>query len=88
MDEDVNIFGVLTDFISGTIFKYIEECSTYKSAIETLQNIYVKPTNEIYSEHVLTTRRQQVGETLDEYLQSLKILSKEFNFFCHCRQIL
>ena len=58
----------------------MEECADYESAITTLRNIYVKPTNEIYARHQLATRRQQAGEGLDEYLQALKILRKECNF--------
>ncbi|XP_020901303.1 uncharacterized protein LOC110239892 [Exaiptasia diaphana] len=79
-EEDLDKFGVLTNFISPTVFEYVEGCTDYKSAIEALQNIYVKPTNEIYARHLLATRRQQAGESLDEYLQSLKTLSKECNF--------
>ncbi|CAB4039943.1 Hypothetical predicted protein, partial [Paramuricea clavata] len=36
--------------------------------------------NEIFARHKLATRKQQVGETLDEYLQELKLLSKDCNF--------
>ena len=79
-EENLNKFEVLTNFISPTVFEYVEECADYKSAIETLQNIYVKPTNEIYARHMLATRRQQPDETLDEYLQALKTLSKDCNF--------
>ncbi len=71
---------LINNFVSPAVFEYIEECSGYESAMESLQNIYVKPTNEIYARHVLATRRQQPGETLDEYLQALKVLSKECNF--------
>ncbi len=78
--EDLDEFGISINFVSPTVFEYIEECSSYESAMESLQNIYVKPNNEIYARHVLATRRQQPGETLDEYLQALKVLSKECNF--------
>ncbi|KAK3702169.1 hypothetical protein QZH41_015076 [Actinostola sp. cb2023] len=79
-DKDVNKFGVLINFISPSIFQYVEECTTYEYAIEVLQNIYVKPRNEIYARYILATRRQQSNETLDEYLQALKSLSKDCNF--------
>ena len=59
--EGLDKFGVLTNFVSPAVFEYIEECSTFKSALESLQNIYVKPTNEIYARHILATRRQQSG---------------------------
>ena len=45
-----------------------------------LQDLYVKPTNEVYARHLLATRRQQPAETLDEYLQALKTLSKDCNY--------
>ena len=48
----------------------------YYSYRYTLDALFVKPKNEIYVRHILATRRQQAGETLDEYLQALKSLSK------------
>ena len=40
----------------------------------------MKPTNEICAHHILATRHQQPAETLDEYFQSLKTLSKDYNY--------
>ena len=45
-----------------------------------MEALFVKPTNEIYARHLLATRRQRTNETLDEYLQVLKTLSKDCNF--------
>ena len=45
-----------------------------------MRKIYVKPANEIFARHLLATRKQQPNETLDEFLQSLKILSRDCNF--------
>ena len=45
-----------------------------------LKSLYVKTPNEIFARHKLATRKQQPGESLDEYLQELKILSKDCNF--------
>ena len=42
--------------------------------------LFVKPTNEIFARQLLATRCQHTGETLDEYLQALKTLSKDCNF--------
>ena len=41
---------------------------------------FVKPTNEIFARYKLATRRQQNGESLDEFLQSLKTLAKDCNY--------
>ena len=39
----------------------------------------MEPANEIFARHLLATRKQQPNET-DEFLQSLKILSRDYNF--------
>ena len=56
------------------------ECATYDEAIQILEALSVKPTNEIFARHLLATRCQHAGETFDEYLQALKTLSKYCNF--------
>ena len=72
--------SILTNYVSPMIYQYIEECTDYTAAIGVLQALFVKPTNEIYALHIIATRRQQSTETLDEYLQVLKTLSKGCNF--------
>ena len=47
--------ATLINFIAPNVYDYITDCQTYENAIETLENIYVKPTNEIYARHVLAT---------------------------------
>ena len=81
-EEGLDKFRVLTNFVSPLVYQYIEESGNYDTAIETLETIFVKPKNEIYARHALTrnTKRQQAGESLDEYLQALKTLSKDCNF--------
>ena len=39
----------------------------------------MKPKNEIYACHLLATKRQQAGESFDEYPQALTTLSKDCN---------
>ena len=56
------------------------DCTTYESAKETLKKKYMKPANEIFVRHLLATRKEQPNETLDEFLRSLKILSRDYNF--------
>ncbi|KAK3889002.1 hypothetical protein Pcinc_006972 [Petrolisthes cinctipes] len=62
------------------VYETISECTTYVDANSTLQSHYVKPTNEVFARYRLGTRRQQIGETLDEYLGALKVLSKDCKF--------
>ena len=61
------------------VYDYIEDCADYDAAIETLTQLYIKTPNEIFTRHLLATRRQKPGETLTEFLQELRKLSKDCN---------
>ena len=78
--DDLDKLSVLANFVSPSIFQHIEECTEYEAAVGILQALFVKPRNEIFARHLLATRCQQPHETLDEFLQSLKTLSKDCNF--------
>ena len=78
--ENLNKLGLLVNFVSSRIYESISDCSTYDDALSILQAQFVKPTNEVYARHCLATRRQEPGETIDEYFRALKVLSKECNF--------
>ena len=78
--DNVDKLGLLVNYVSPRIYETISESATYDNAISALQCQYVKPTNEIFARYQLATRRQQPGETLDEYFQALKSLGKECNF--------
>ena len=78
--EGLNKLCVLTNYVTPKIYESFAECATYDEAIQTLEALFVKPTNEIFARHLLATRCQHAGETLDEYLQALKTLSKDCNF--------
>jgi hypothetical protein len=71
---------LLINFISPTVYEYISDSPTYDNAIEVLTSLYVKPKNEIFTRHQLATRKQQPGETLDEFAQALRTLAKDCNF--------
>ena len=75
--EGLNKLCVLTNYVTPKIYESFAECATYDEAIQTLEALFVKPTNEIFARHLLATRCQHAGETLDEYLQVLKTLSKD-----------
>ena len=78
--EGLDKLAVLSNFVSPSIFQHIEDCTDYETSIETLQTLFIKPKNEIFARHLLATRKQAPTETLDEYLQALKTLSKDCNF--------
>jgi hypothetical protein len=78
--ENLNKLRILINFVVPDVFEIISDCSTYQSAVQALQSAYIKPTNEVYTRHLLATRKQQPGESFDEYLQALKLLAKDCNF--------
>ena len=73
-------FRSIINFISADVFDYVEECTTYEEVIEVLSKLYVKTPNKIFARHKLASRKQKPGESLDEYLEELKKLSKDCKF--------
>ncbi|XP_026332221.1 uncharacterized protein LOC113239427 [Hyposmocoma kahamanoa] len=71
---------LLINYVSLTIYKMIASCKTYLCAISTLESIYVKPKSIIFARHKLTTRTQQLDESIDQYVQDLKLLAKDCDF--------
>ena len=51
--------------------------------MQILEGLFVKKPNEIFSRHLLATRRQKPEESLREYLQALQTLSKD----CDCQNV-
>ena len=78
--EDDKKLELLTNHISHDVYTIIENCLTYEQAVTALKKAYVKPVNTVYACHLLAIRRQQDGETLDSFLQSLNVLSKDCKF--------
>ena len=66
--------------MSANVYEHIEDCTDFQSVIDTLDNLCVKSPNVIFARHLLSTRRQQSGETLDQFLQDLRKLSKDCKF--------
>ena len=70
----------LYNYVAPSIFNLIAECKTYESAIDTLEALYVKPKNEVFVRHLLATCKQESGQSLDQFVQQLRNLSKDCNF--------
>ncbi|KRZ75196.1 hypothetical protein T10_2115 [Trichinella papuae] len=66
--------SLLINFISPRFYSSIARSSTYEDAIQSLKSIFEKPVNEIYARHLLATRKQLQGESLDEFLRELNAL--------------
>ena len=72
--EGVNRRGLLVNFPTHSVYQYIEDCETYEAAVAELKRVYVK-TKNVFARHLLATRRQLPGESLQQFLQVLKTLS-------------
>ena len=71
---------LLTNFISHNVYDIISECATFVGSMSALEAAYIKPKNEIFSRHLLATRQQKTGETIDQFLHSLRQLAKDCTF--------
>jgi len=64
----VNRRGLL-NFLTPSVYQYIEHCETYEEAAAAeLKRAYVKTKNDVFSRHLLAARRQQPGESLQQFL--------------------
>ena len=66
--------------IGPDVVDIIQDAKTFEEAVKLLEDTYVKPPNEIYARHLLSTRYQRGEENLDEFLQSLLTLAHDCNF--------
>ena len=76
IDPVPNKHRIITNLLSANVNEHVEDCTDFQSVIDTLDNLFVKSTNVIFARHLLSTRRQQSGETLDQFLQDLRKLGK------------
>ncbi|KRX56697.1 hypothetical protein T09_15461 [Trichinella sp. T9] len=75
--------SLLVNFVSPRIYSSIAASRTYEDAIQSLKSIFEKPVNEIYARHLLATRKQLQGESLDEFLRALNALAVA----CDCKAV-
>ncbi|XP_050712577.1 uncharacterized protein LOC126996248 [Eriocheir sinensis] len=71
---------LLVNYISPEAYTHITDCPSYEEAIKALKTVYVKPKNIIFARHQMATRRQQLAESIDTFLLSLKQLSKHCDY--------
>ena len=80
LDVEVNRKGLLVNFLSPVVYCYVEDCETYGEALVILKRVYVKRKNDVFARHLLATRKQRTAESLQQFLQALKLLSKDCTF--------
>ena len=75
-----NKLATLVNFVGPSVYELIAEASTYDNAITILETTYDKPKNEVFARHLLSSCKQEQGQSLDQFLQKLKHLAKDCNF--------
>ena len=78
--KDEHKLKYLVSCVSADVYDYIEEITTFDAAVELLQNLFVRKPNDVTSRHILSTTRQQPGQSLDDYLRTLNSLAKNCTF--------
>ena len=72
--------ALLINCVSHNVYSYISSAADYNAAIAALEDTFVCPKNEVYSRHMLASRKQNQSETVDEYMHQLEVLSKDCTF--------
>ena len=70
---------MLANHISPSVYKSISEYASYEDAIDALEKLYIKPKNEVFARHLLSTAKQDSNQSLDQFLQHLRSLANECN---------
>ncbi|VDP93437.1 unnamed protein product [Echinostoma caproni] len=71
---------LMVNFLSPSVYQHIIDCPDYEDAIKTLEGLYVKPKNEVFTRYLLATAKQEQGQTIDKFTQKLRVLARDCNF--------
>ena len=74
---NIEKLNLLKSLNSPAVYEYIADCTTYDGDISKLNELSIRPSNEIFARHKLVTRKQNPGEPIDELLQSFRNLAKD-----------
>ncbi|CAM1308932.1 Uncharacterised protein r2_g1910 [Pycnogonum litorale] len=67
-------------YVSSEVSDIIQEATSFDNAIILLEDAYVKPVNEVFARHLLSSRMQNESEPIDDFLQALNSLAGDCNF--------
>jgi hypothetical protein len=79
-DNKSDNLHLLINLVSPSVYNFISDVKSYEAAIKTLENIYVKPKNTIFSRHQLYSRKQFSSESVSQYVMSCRLLARECQF--------
>lgn len=73
-------FDILTNHVSPDIYSSILHLQKYDDAMQLLEGIFIKARNKNYARHKLATRKQEEGESIDQFCIALKTLARDCDF--------
>ena len=73
-------FNILINRLGLNSYEYVDATTTYKEAVEKLENVYSKKINKIYARWKLANEKQREGESIDAFANRLMILAKDCDY--------
>jgi len=52
-------YGLLINYLAPIVYAYVEDVSSYEEGISILKRVYLRQTNVVFAQHLLSTRCQQ-----------------------------
>ena len=52
-DPEIDKYGLLINYVSSSVYNYIQQITNYGQAITLLERTYIKPRNKIMARHLL-----------------------------------
>ncbi|XP_068205235.1 uncharacterized protein [Palaemon carinicauda] len=80
LDLNQDKLALLFAHISCKLLKIIKSATSYATAISLLKARFLKQKSEVFAIYKIATCKQQSGETLDTFLDSLKGMASECSF--------
>ena len=77
---DPNKLHLLHNYIGHHAFTIIQDEVEFDAAVAALKVQYQRPVNEVYARHILASRKQRPEESIDEFLQCLRVLARDCNY--------
>ena len=79
-NEEINKLALLTHFLTHKTYSCIAEAAAYDEAKTALTRAYDKQKNAVFARHLLMTRTQRPGESIAEYVPSLREPARDSDF--------
>ena len=73
-------FNILINRLGLNSYEYVDATTTYKEAVEKLENVYSKKVYKIYARWKLASEKQREGESMDAFANRLMILAKDCDY--------